>query len=119
MSEIELAILKLKRIKEVVECGTRYSLSPQEVLRVIQEQGDLFYDDILEILTSELDRQENPLTWNERISQMTVEEKAGIIYRGCPPPPSEKLNYGCDVSKECSKCWIAFLNSPYTEGEKE
>ena len=62
MREIERAILKLKRIKEVVECSSRYMLSDQEVMRVIKAQGDSFYDDVFKILTSELDRERNPKT---------------------------------------------------------
>lgn len=62
---------------------------------------------------AEMESADNPLTWNERINQMTVEEKAqwlrGIV--SCE---------GCGIPKcgnQCAESWRSYLNSPYTEGE--
>lgn len=59
------------------------------------------------------------MTWNERINQMTVEEK--VEWLNCTEfcrvtdIPIEE----CNSYKDCKECMRAFLNSPYTEGEKE
>jgi hypothetical protein len=56
-----------------------------------------------------------PLTWNERINQMTVEEKADvavIISKRC----STALEKESCPDLTCWQCFIEFLNSPYTEG---
>lgn len=59
-----------------------------------------------------------PLTWNERINQMTVEEKAELyLDDDCVVFKLTKIGK-CNVFKECEFCIAAFLNSPYTEGEK-
>ena len=58
-----------------------------------------------------------PLTWNERINQMTVEEK--VEWLNCTEfcrvtdIPIEE----CNSYNDCKECMRAFLNSPYTEGE--
>ena len=62
---------------------------------------------------------EKPLTWNERINQMTVEEKARYLSRvtiTCPPNASTRKT----PCKQCGcvECWTEYLASPYPEGEK-
>ena len=55
------------------------------------------------------------MTWNERINQMTVEEKADvavIMSRRCSDALSKKI---CP-DMTCWQCFIEYLNSPYTEG---
>jgi len=64
---------------------------------------------------AEMESAEKPMTWNERINQMTVEEKADvavIMSRRC----SEALSKKSCPDLTCWQCFIEFLNSPYTEG---
>lgn len=62
-----------------------------------------------------------PLTWNDRINQMTVEEKARYIrrYIDCAGCPINKLGgYRCDdycTDAECVKKLTELLNGPYKE----
>jgi hypothetical protein len=61
------------------------------------------------------------LTWNERINQMTAEEKAKLIddlTNECPYALGYSHQNPCAHYEECQECWLEFLNSPYTEGEK-
>ena len=58
-----------------------------------------------------------PLTWNERINQMTVEEKATLFqHDDCFIYKLTGTAY-CDRHLGCEECTKQFLNSPYTEGE--
>ncbi len=76
----------------------------------------------LAALRAELSRQENaPLTWNERINQMTGREKAVFINRVargnfCPKwiIQCRAIAFACE---DCVDCLDAFLASPHTEGE--
>ena len=68
---------------------------------------------------AEMESAEKPLTWNERINQMTVEEKARYLSRvtiTCPPNAATRETpckpHGCE------ECWAEYLASPYPEGEK-
>ena len=78
-------------------------------------RGELVNIDLAlaQIAEMELTTNSMPLTWNERINQMTVEEKAEHMSRwlGC---------YGCPFDMDCGgDCKMAlqnYLNSPYTEG---
>ena len=57
-----------------------------------------------------------PMTWNERINQMTVEEKADvavILSKRC----ARALKKESCPDLTCWQCFIEFFNSPYTEGE--
>ena len=57
------------------------------------------------------------MTWNERINQMTVEEKADvavILSKRC----ARALEKESCPDLTCWQCFIEFFNSPYTEGEK-
>ena len=76
-------------------------------------------DVAIALCRAEVSRQENaPLTWNERINQMTVEEKADvavILSKRC----ARALEKESCPDLTCWQCFIEFLNSPYTEGEKE
>ena len=80
---------------------------------------------------AELDREKNPLTWNERINQMTVEDKAdyALTFDMCAAELQNPHDF-CDDKylyktgmqhngryHDCRQCWIDKLNSPYTEGE--
>ena len=56
---------------------------------------------------------ERPLTWNERINQMTVEEKAKWFDAHMDWCPFDE----CAENQNCEKCYAKFLASPYTEGE--
>ena len=67
-------------------------------------------------LLSEKASEKGCMTWNERINQMTVEEKADvavIISKRC----STALEKESCPDLTCWQCFIEFLNSPYTEGE--
>lgn len=68
---------------------------------------------MLSALRSALDRERNePLTWNERINQMTVEEKAKWLY------DFEVCRIGsisideCNSYRNCTECMRNMLNSP-------
>jgi len=113
MREIERAI-------EYIE-----SMSP------IDEQEGEALSAALKALRAELEREKNPLTWNERINQMTVEEKARYLCnyvgqcvneRGTPPfKPCDKM-YVLDTPKDgqyrdCLKCWEGYLNSAAEVGK--
>ena len=71
-----------------------------------------------------------PLTWNERINQMTAEEKAeyALTFDMCAAELRKPYGF-CDDKylyktgmqhngrfHDCRQCWIDKLNSPYTEG---
>ena len=74
----------------------------------------------LEALKEKLSRQENaPLTWNERINQMTVEEKAEWIKEYLFDAACEGVCMYNGCNGACTENIIAFFNSPYTEGETE
>lgn len=62
---------------------------------------------------SRKDRYE-PLTNGDRIRNMTDDEMAKIINRGCPPGGTE-----CSGSNgRCGLCWLDWLRSPVEESEK-
>ena len=62
-----------------------------------------------------------PLTWNERINQMTVEEKRKLMTEHLTACVYRKFDLDIPIGAcsmlSCKECWIDFLNSPYTEGE--
>ena len=67
---------------------------------------------------AEMESAEKPMTWNERINQMTVEEKADvavILSKRC----ARALEKESCPDLTCWQCFIEFLNSPYIEGEKK
>ena len=71
----------------------------------------------LTVLRAEISRQENaPLTWNERINQMTVEEKVLFLSPmiNCAKCKAKQTGV-CPLN--CRRPLMDFLNSPYTEGE--
>ena len=59
-----------------------------------------------------------PLTWNERINQMTVEEK-GEFFAMFNCPTSLQSGYDCSKHANCIECMTAFFASPYTEGANQ
>jgi len=84
--------------------------------RMITVNIDLALAQIAETESAEKPSTPTPLTWNERINQMTVEEKADvavIISKRC----STALEKESCPDLTCWQCFIEFLNSPYTEGE--
>ena len=65
---------------------------------------------------AEMERAQKPPTWNERINQMTAEEKADvavIMSKRC----ARALEKESCPDLTCWQCFIEFFNSPYTEGE--
>ena len=81
---------------------------------------------ILKLLRAELARQDKkPLTWNERINQMTVEELAdfvptlALVNERARRYASKRSPLGHVVIRLMKKYTRKFLNSPYTEGEME
>jgi hypothetical protein len=110
MNEIEYAIKQLERRADAVS-----SIGEFEEYNALTTA--------LTVLRAEFARQDaKPLTWNERINQMTVEEKAKFIDNittECPYVLGYSRQNPCDHYEECQECWIEFLNSPYTEGATE
>lgn len=71
--------------------------------------------EILDEYFAEQDKK--PLTWNERINQMTVDEKVTLFqHDDCFIYKLTGTAY-CDRHLGCEECTKQFLNSPYTEGE--
>lgn len=71
---------------------------------------------------AEMESAEKPLTWNERINQMTVEEKARWMLNRGTEMHNESAKYAWDnASHKFEEMYLKrmtdFLNSPYTEGE--
>ena len=66
---------------------------------------------------AEMESAEKPLTWNERINQMTVEEKAKWLYDMDVCRVSSISIEECNSYRHCTECMKNLLNSPYTEGE--
>lgn len=62
---------------------------------------------------------EKPLTWNERINQMTLEEKAIWLYNMDVCRVSSISIEECNSFRHCVECMKSMLASPYTEGEKK
>ena len=58
------------------------------------------------------------LTWNDRINQMTVEEK-GEFFAMFNCPTSLQSGYDCSKHANCIECMTAFFASPYTEGANQ
>ena len=108
MSEIERAIETLEK-------------QDFSFLHVRLKDGEVYpLDDAvktaLTLCRAELEREKNPLTWNERINQMTVEEKATLFqHDDCFIYKLTGTAY-CDRHLGCEECTKQFLNSPYTEG---
>ena len=61
------------------------------------------------------------MTWNERINQMTVEEKAKFLTTNVQIDCEMfcKLSIDCCCNGQCEEYMKEWLNSPYTEGEKK
>lgn len=57
------------------------------------------------------------MTWNDRINQMTVEEKARWLYDMDVCRVSSISIEECNSYRHCTDCMKNLLNSPYTEGE--
>lgn len=103
------ALLKAK------ECGgstySRWATIGDKWVRELTVNIDLALAQIAEMESSE-----KPLTWNERINQMTVEEKATLFqHDDCFIYKLTGTAY-CDRHLGCEECTKQFLNSPYTEG---
>ncbi len=70
-----------------------------------------------EALAQIAEMEKKPLTWNERINQMTVEEKAKHFEPVCVKGIAGADFTTCRFEKDCSECWKEYLACPYTEGE--
>ena len=66
---------------------------------------------------AEMESAEKPLTWNERINQMTVSEKADWMKDNDFCIVMKLPENGCFEFNSCTECLETWLNSPYTEGE--
>ena len=66
---------------------------------------------------AELESAEKPLTWNERINQMTAEEKAEWIKEYLFDAACEGVCMYNGCNGACTENITAFFNSPHTEGE--
>ena len=85
-----------------IKAGIKPTINPQSAEEILNEFCE--------------EQDKKPLTWNERINQMTVEEKADvavIISNRC----SAALEKESCPDLTCWQCFIEFLDSPYTEGE--
>ena len=60
-----------------------------------------------------------PPTWNDRINQMTVEEKAKLFDSIGFCMNGFVSDEDCNANKDCMSCALKWLASPYTEGEKK
>lgn len=69
-------------------------------------------------MESDLTANSMPMTWNERINQMTAEGK-GEFFAMFNCPISLQSEYDCSKHANCIECMTAFFASPYTEGEKK
>ena len=73
---------------------------------------------------AEMESAEKPLTWNERINQMTVEEKANWLLTDFPKFHKKAYDHAWKNRKTgrfgayYRDRMAELLNSPYTEGEK-
>ena len=104
MNEIEYAIEQLERRADAVS-----SIGEFEEYNALTTA--------LAALRAELSRQENaPLTWNERINQMTVSEKADWMKDNDFCIVMKLPENGCFEFNSCTECLETWLNSPYTEG---
>jgi len=68
-------------------------------------------------LLSEKASEKGCMTWNDRINQMTVEEKAKWLYDLDVCRVSSISIDECNSYRHCTECMRNMLNSPYTEGE--
>ena len=69
-------------------------------------------------MESDLTANSMPMTWNERINQMTAEGK-GEFFAMFNCPINLQSEYDCSKHANCIECMTAFFASPYTEGEKK
>ena len=129
MSEIERAIeqgewrLQLINAMRPNGAGGVGMVQCTEIWR--QNDEEQFIESALTVLRAELEREKNPMTWNERINQMTVEELAdfvptlALVNERARRYASKRSPLGHVVIRLMKKYTRKFLNSPYTEGEME
>ena len=101
-----------------IELSNALKYAELQLMLSTNESKTRFFRTIVQALRAEQTRQENAqMTWNERINQMTVEEKADvavILSKRC----ARALKKESCPDLTCWQCFIEFFNSPYTEGEK-
>ena len=68
---------------------------------------------------AEMESAEKPLTWNERINQMTLDEKAKWLYDLDVCRVSSISIDECNSYRHCIDCMKNMLAGPYTEGANQ
>ena len=100
----------MSEIERAIECFNNKVWSGE----LFESEVDM-YNAVIIVLRAELEREKNPLTWNERINQMSAEEK-GEFFATFDCRMTFDEDYDCGKHKGCKPCMIDFFNSPYTEG---
>ena len=106
MSEIERAIEQIKDHMRVHRIGQYPHVYIADALNMA-----------LDALKEKLEREKNPLTWNERINQMTVEEKATWLYDMDVCRLSSISVEECNSYRHCTECMKNMLNSAAEVGK--
>ena len=116
------ALLKAK------ECGgstySRWATIGDKWVRELTVNIDLALAQIAEMESkqnnalSEKASEKGCLTWNERINQMSADEK-GEFFATFNCIESIQPGYDCSQHENCKECMIAFFASPYTEGANQ
>lgn len=115
MSETTTTISNALRraVEEAREKGEYTVLCSDALLMTIADRVEYLENEH----SAALRAQENePLTWNERINQMTAEEKAELIEKittECPFAVGYTRKQSCDRYEDCCLCWTEWLKSPY------
>ena len=107
--DIVLAEVYSLREKLKIAADIIHKLDPNyDVTEFLHQVGSADYDQREEDLA--------PLTWNERINQMTVSEKADWMKDNDFCIVMKLPENGCFEFNSCTECLETWLNSPYTEG---
>ena len=112
--DIVLAEVYSLREKLKIAADIIHKLDPNyDVTEFLHQVGSADYDQREEDLA--------PLTWNERINQMTVEEKAAWSMNGWTQMHNDAANYAWEEPDafidRYEERMVELLNSPYAEGE--
>ena len=102
----------MSEIERAIECFNNKVWSGE----LFESEVDM-YNAVIGVLRAELEREKNPLTWNERINQMTAEEKVLLFDSiiSCMDCPAK--TEWCNGSGRCNEALTLLMHSPYTEGE--
>jgi len=113
---IDLALAQIAEMESNTEHTERYG----EILADIENWPVWKREAFNSLATSkhatQLDLTDKPLTWNERINQMTLEEKAIWLYNMDVCRVSSISIEECNSFRHCVECMKSMLASPYTEG---